>query len=271
MSDMSNQDLFAEFDQTPMPAQAVPTGGATPVGAELEAQLEAEIEAGDLDAMLLDPRVQPAQIVSPLTGLVSPGVSPPQHRQALWHSVPIPVRLKAFYLFIEYGDLVPISAALGLSLITLRNLKRKDRWLERAAEIRENMEAGLKTSWSKSKLASLGWFQQYLAQCSPDRMAAMSTPSDLANIMKGIVAIGGEPKGITVKTSGPTQLNYNAGPDRDNPDPVKTASDAELMAELQKAGISVQPPPPMSKGISAPPPPDPKTVGETDETRTKPG
>jgi hypothetical protein len=268
-------DIFDEFDQI--------TSRLNPKGEEL-LKLGAEFEIQDLPAAIAPPHMQEAIIVDPNTGLCQPGSPHPRFRQALFHAVPVPLRIKAFYLWIDHGDCVTVAGLLGLKVSQVHSLKKQDQWESRAKDLSHELDHTIGAIWKRTKSATLQFLLSVMSEIDPARMAGMMDPAGLASLIKACASVGSESKGTTViNTTGPTQVNAGAGPGPLDPSrPLKERSGEELAAVLRSSGLTHQPPPPRGRGglgvvdvesspgnVSTPPPPLPADAGGTDVGKTR--
>lgn len=219
------KDLFDEFDEA--------LGQLNPK--ELEA-LELGIPPDEhLDASLVAPDQVGAKVLDPASGRVG-------YAGQSWRNVPMPVRLKAFYAWLDLGDFVKVASALGIKVSTVRHLHVQDQWLERANQLRVGLDHSISTLWSESRRAGLSFFLEYLACLDPAKMAVMSEPQDVAKMMSTILGLGaGSSQHIEVH--GPAQIVAPGSQAQMNngQKPASSLSDAELLAEAQRLGVKVQP------------------------------
>lgn len=199
-----------------------------------------EPELSTLPAAIADPSSQEASILNPDTGLTEK--APLDSRVTRWRFIPMPVREKAFFLWVEYGDYPSVAAKLGMKVAQVRALAERDKWEDRAVELRAGLEQGLATLILEKQRESTRMALAILGELDPKRAANMLEGKDIVRLLLGMgqtAARNGQSAPLSVDTGGgPAQINLN--PDPSGSSPFANLSDEELAKRARERGVDVQ-------------------------------
>jgi hypothetical protein len=221
-------DDFAEFDNALAPS---------PEETEL---LDLDVPADEqLPAALADPMLQDAKLVDPKTYKIIQGAK-------TWNRVSLPLRIRAFYAWLDLGDLSRVAVELNVKRSTLETLRVKDSWQARAEQIRAGLDHSIQTSWLEARRRGLSFFLEYIECIDPTRLASMSTPADVAKLAQTMVGLGGGVGNVTVHGNAQIVAPGAVGGQANltGAKPAQELSDAELLAEAKRLGVPIQAPPP---------------------------
>lgn len=228
--------MFSEFDKALPPSER--EAGLMQLGIPVDEELP---------AALSDPACLEAVVVDPKSRVVG-------YPSARWSQIPLPLRIKAFYCWIDLSDFVAVAAHLGVRVSTIRHLHKSDQWEVRARELSDQFQTGLRVKLEKSRSSLLGWFSEYLACLEPAKLAAMSDPLGAAGLIRAIGgALAQAPVHVHAQNAqvnagaGPSQMNASAGGG-----PFADLDDAQLLALARESGVSVQPAPRVGGSNKAP-------------------
>lgn len=216
---MRDEDILSEFD---------------PVDVEVEA------DGYEERAVLADPHLQSAAIVNPSTNLPEP--APENQRGLRWNQIPMPVRERAFFMWIELGDFTEVGHRLGMDPGAVKRLSKKDGWAERAEELRAGLEKVFSVQVLENRRRALHIIHDTLGELKPERLLALMDGKDLVKLLGMSLAHGGAGPGgggLNVHTGdGPTQINF--GSTRDGDKSLSDLSDEDLAHRARELGIDVQ-------------------------------
>lgn len=204
-------------------------------------EFDDEIDPNDLPAVIADPAMLPAIVVPPKTGVPEQA---PMVMHSRWRYIPMAVKERAFFCWMEFGDYVSVAAHIGMTVEQVRDLSKRDQWETRAEELRVGLESGLKTLLLESRRTAA---QSALALMGNLDLASIAKTMEGKDVIKLIEAMAkmGDPgkAGLTVNASGgPTQVNVTPvqNPATSN---LRELTDAQLADLARSSGIQVQPPP----------------------------
>ena len=217
----TNDDFLSEFDDP-----------KTGEGSDADPVVEER-------AVLADPHLQESSIVNPATNL--PEKAPDTQRKWKWHYIPMPVRTRAFYLWVEFGDYTSVAAKLGMTVEAVKALSERDHWWERSEELRAGLEKTLGVQVLENRRRALQLVHETLGELSPERIVALLDGKDIVRLLTTTLSDGGRmgSSGLNVHTGdGPVQVNLGStrGEDR----PLEKMTDEELAMEARAHGIDVQ-------------------------------
>ncbi len=236
-------DIFDEFDAEPAPSELELSELGLPLDVEL-------------DACLVPPETLEAQILDPASGELTFGGEK-------LSKASLPTRLKAFYRWLDLGDLVKVANEFNLKVSVVKRLFEQDQWLARAEQLRVNLDGSLRVLFSESKRRGMSLLMQYIGALDPERLARESGPADFARMVTAMANLerAGHGAGQSVVVQGDAQIVAQGSQGQQNlggsGSRVDRMSDAELMAEAERLGLRVQPAPNRrARGEVDPPLPD---------------
>ena len=224
---MTDKDFLSEFDEPSVTSSE-------------ELKTEIEFDPASLPAAIADPLLQEAIVHNPKTGLVER--APDNGGGHLrWHRIPMPIRERAFFLWLECGTFVETASVLGMKPEAIKRLSVHDKWEDRAERLRHGLEKGFLVSVVSVRQQATNLIASTLESLSPDKIASMLDGKDVVRLLTSLVKDGTPAAGgLTVQTGGaPAQVNLG-GTQPGQAGRYSSLSDEDLAAMARSRGVEVQ-------------------------------